>query len=123
KTVGGVAVRGTYSTAFRAPSINDMFQGPADGFPAVFDPCDTRPPGSTGTVTLSEVAARRCQEQMVPGNAVYNTRQQRAVSVGNVNLHAETAKVITAGVVYEPPQVKGLAVPRDHSHTHNSAAM
>ena len=114
KTVGGVSLRGTYSTAFRAPSINDMFQGPADGFPAVFDPCDTKPPGSTDRITLEGVAAKRCQEQMVPGNAVYNTRQQRAVSVGNENLRAETAKVITTGVVFEPPQVKGLAFTADY---------
>jgi outer membrane receptor protein involved in Fe transport len=80
----------------------------------VFDPCDTRPPGSTGTVTLDPVAAKRCQEAMVPTNAVYNTRQQRAVSIGNPNLEAETAKVITAGMVYEPPQVKGLSFTADY---------
>ena len=52
---------------------------------------------------------------MVPGNAVYNTRQQRAVSIGNQDLKAETAKVITTGVVFEPPQVKGLAFTADLS--------
>jgi len=102
RTFNGISLRGTYSTAFRAPSINDMFQGPADGFPAVFDPCDTRPP--TGMVTLEGTAKEKCAAQNVPTNAVYNTRQQRAVSIGNQDLKAETAKVITTGVVYEPPQ-------------------
>jgi iron complex outermembrane recepter protein len=114
RTIGGLAVRGTYSTAFRAPSINDMFQGPADGFPAVFDPCDSRPPGSMGTVTLGDVAKKRCAEQMVPTDAVFNTRQQRQVSVGNPDLSAETANIITAGAVFEPPQVKGLALTADY---------
>ena len=121
RTVGGVAVRGTYSTAFRAPSINDMFQGPADGFPAVFDPCDTRPP--TGMVTLEGTAKEKCAAQNVPTNAVYNTRQQRAVSIGNQDLKAETAKVITTGVVYEPPQVKGLAFTADYWNINISQAI
>jgi outer membrane receptor protein involved in Fe transport len=114
RTIGGVAVRGTYSTAFRAPSINDMFQGPAEGFPAVFDPCDTRPPGSTGPVVLTGTTLQKCMEEGVPSNAIYATRQQRAFSVGNQDLKAETAKVITGGVVYEPPQVKGLAFTADY---------
>jgi outer membrane receptor protein involved in Fe transport len=50
----------------------------------------------------------------VPANAVYTTSQQRAVSVGNANLKAESAKVITSGVVFEPPQVKGLAFTADY---------
>jgi outer membrane receptor protein involved in Fe transport len=51
---------------------------------------------------------------MVPTNAIYATRQQRAVSIGNQDLKAETAKVITTGVVYEPPQLKGLAFTVDY---------
>jgi iron complex outermembrane receptor protein len=44
---GGLAVRGTYSTAFRAPSIGELFSGQADAFPGVEDPCDT----SDGPIT------------------------------------------------------------------------
>jgi iron complex outermembrane recepter protein len=110
----GVSFRGTYSTAFRAPSVGDLFQGPRDGFPAVFDPCDTRPPGSTGPITLEEPAKTQCANQNVPANAVYNTRQQREITGGNNKLEAETANVITAGVVYEPPQVKGLSFTFDY---------
>jgi iron complex outermembrane receptor protein len=114
RTAGGVSLRGTYSTAFRAPSVGDLFQGPRDNNPAVFDPCDTRPPGATAPITLDAVAAEQCAKQGVPKDAVYNTRQQREINGGNVNLKAETANVITAGVVYEPPQAKGLSFTLDY---------
>src|SRR5260370_37119711 len=38
--------RGTYSTGFRAPGILDLYQGQADAFPNVRDPC--RGPGVAG---------------------------------------------------------------------------
>ena len=34
-----LAVRGTYSTAFRAPPIPDLFSGSSDSFPLTPDPC------------------------------------------------------------------------------------
>jgi hypothetical protein len=33
-------VRASYATAFREPSILDMFQGQVEGFPFGEDPCD-----------------------------------------------------------------------------------
>ena len=112
RTINGLAVRGTYSTAFRAPSINDLFLGTQDGFPSNLDPCNT----AGGTIKLSDVAAARCREQGVPDGATYADRQQRVVSGGNPKLKAETAKVVTVGVVLEPPQVKGLALTADYWH-------
>ena len=34
-----VTVRGTYSTAFRAPTITELYLGQFDNFPSVSDPC------------------------------------------------------------------------------------
>ena len=112
RTINGVAVRGTYSTAFRAPSINDLFLGTQDAFPTNLDPCNT----AGGTIQLGQVAANRCREQGVPDGATYADKQQRVVSGGNPELKAETAKVITAGVVLEPPQIKGLSLTADYWH-------
>ncbi|HWO23494.1 MAG TPA: TonB-dependent receptor [Kofleriaceae bacterium] len=109
KTFGGVAVRGTYSTAFRAPSVSELYQGNTDDFPAAIDPCD-----KAQNPEPDEVTIRRCAEQGVPNNVIFDTTQQRAVQRGNTTLDAETAKVITAGVVYEPPQVKGLSFTADY---------
>jgi len=112
RTVNGVSVRGTYSTAFRAPSVGELYQGTADNFPATADPCDTKPRGTT--ITLDPGVAAECAKQMVPTNAVFGTAQQRSVSGGNLKLKAETANVVTAGVVFEPPQVKGLSLTVDY---------
>ena len=58
RTIDGFAVRGTYSTAFRAPSINELYPGKADSVPATSDPCDTKPRGTLVTLDPA-VAARR----------------------------------------------------------------
>ncbi|HWU87854.1 MAG TPA: TonB-dependent receptor [Kofleriaceae bacterium] len=109
KTAGGVAVRGTYSTAFRAPSVGELFQGQADNFPNATDPCDTSDGPITDPVTL-----KRCAEQGVPADAEFGTSQQKEHTGGNSKLKAETANVLTTGLVYEPPQVKGLSFTLDY---------
>ena len=114
RTLGGVSVRGTYSTAFRAPSIGALYSGLSDSFPQVDDPCDTTPPSSSGPVVLDPDVAARCAQQMVPADAAFGTAQQRSVVGGNPNLKEETAKVFTAGVVFEPPMVKGLSFTVDY---------
>jgi outer membrane receptor protein involved in Fe transport len=110
RTINGIALRGTFSTAFRAPSIADLFQGTADSFPTNLDPCNT----AGGTITLKDVAAAKCMAQGVPAGATYADKQQRTVIGGNPNLKAETAHVITAGIVLEPPQAKGLSLTADY---------
>jgi iron complex outermembrane receptor protein len=66
------------------------------------------------TITLDPAVAQECAAQGVPATAAYGTAQQRAQIGGNVNLKAETAKILTAGVVFEPPQAKGLALTADY---------
>ena len=112
RAFNGFAIRGTYSTAFRAPSVIELYQGKADSFPATADPCDTKPRGTT--ITLDPMVASQCAAQGVPTTAAFGTAQQRTQIGGNANLRAETAKVLTAGVVFEPPQAKGLAITADY---------
>ena len=114
RTINGVAVRGTYSTAFRAPSISDLYSGQFEGFPSVPDPCDTKPPGASTPITLDPKVAAECAREGVAPNAQFGIRQQRQVSGGNLKLQPETANIITAGVVFEPPQAKGLALTADY---------
>ena len=109
KTYGGFGLRGTYSTAFRAPSVAELYQGKADSFPLATDPCDT----TDGPIT-NEVTRRRCAEQGVPADAMFGAAQQRSIVGGNPGLAAETAKVFTAGMVFEPPAVEGLGVTLDY---------
>ena len=121
RTINGFAVRGTYSTAFRAPSVAELFQGKADSFPPTVDPCDTDP--SIHPDPLPQNVANECAAEHVPANAQFGTAQQRSIVGGNDKLKAETANVITAGVVFEPPQAKGLAVTLDYWNVDISKAI
>jgi outer membrane receptor protein involved in Fe transport len=114
RTANGVALRGTYSTAFRAPSIPDLYRGTADSFPLNNDPCNTA--GGTKPLMPGSIAEAKCLEQNVPLSTgpTYADKQQRTVIGGNTKLDAETAKTLTAGVVFEPPQVKGLSLTADY---------
>ncbi len=104
-----ITLRGTYSTAFRAPSITDLFQGASDNFPSVRDPC-----ANLAGATPSLVAA--CVAAGVPagGTGVTGESQIRTRNSGSLALQPETAKIWTAGVVLEPRYVRGLSVVVDY---------
>jgi iron complex outermembrane receptor protein len=115
RTVHGIAVRGTYATAFRAPSLFDLYGGRTERTAVVEDPCDARPPSvGDGTRTLDPMVQAQCTAQGVPVDSKLNTSQQGTVIGGNRDLKAESAATTSIGVVIEPPQVKGLAISADY---------
>jgi outer membrane receptor protein involved in Fe transport len=114
RTVGGLALRGTYGNSFRAPAIGELFSGQFDGFPLLEDPCDTHPPSSKNPITLDNKTQAQCTAQGVPAGSVFGTSQQRAKGGGNRDLQPETAAVATAGIVLEP--IKGLDLTLDYWH-------
>jgi iron complex outermembrane recepter protein len=117
RTAFGIAVRGTYATAFRAPSVFDLVGGRTERLPTAEDPCDTRPPSvGNGSKTLDPMVQAQCTAQGVPVGSRFTTSQQPSVIGGNPDLQAETAATATAGVVIEPPQLKGLALSADYWH-------
>ncbi|HEY6948701.1 MAG TPA: TonB-dependent receptor, partial [Gemmatimonadales bacterium] len=101
--VHDITVRGTYSTAFRAPSVGDLFGGQADNFAALKDPCAP----TTGAVPAN------CVAQGVNGNGDDQTQLRSRVG-GNPKLTPETAKVFTAGVVLQPSMVRGFSMTVDY---------
>jgi len=105
KPITDVTVRGTFSTAFRAPSIADLYRGHYDNFPSVSDPCS----GRTGP--LAPDVAARCGA--AAGNGDGST-QLRVTNGGTPNLQPETAKTYTAGVVFEPSMVRGFSATVDY---------
>ncbi len=115
RPVRGFALRGTYSTAFRAPSIGELYQGTGSAFLPGFDPCDTRPLGTP--IMLDPAVAAECAREGVPANAVFGSSLTRQQARSNPGLDAETARVLTAGVVLEPPQLKGLSLTADYWRT------
>jgi outer membrane receptor protein involved in Fe transport len=77
--------RGTVGTAFRAPSISELFGGEVDSFNTYADPCATATP------------APGCERQSIQLDS-----QVRARVGGNPDLIPETADTYTAGVVWTP---------------------
>ena len=114
RTVAGLSVRGTYSTAFRAPNVGELYSGNSDSFPQVDDPCDAQPAGANTPITIPDEIQRICTQQGVPVGTSFGLAQQRAKVGGNPNLQEETANVLTGGVVFEPPMAKGLAFTLDY---------
>ena len=104
---GGLSVRGTYSTAFRAPSIANLFSGNSDSFDTAVDPC------SGDIQAQSPTAIANCTADGVNGATQANTQLPTLVG-GNRDLGAEQADILTAGLTYEPEYVEGLTVAVDY---------
>jgi hypothetical protein len=83
--------------------VAELYGGQLDDFPNVTDPCV----GATGVV------AERCAAQGVPPDLVEPNSQQQALAGGNEDLEAETAQILTGGLVYEPTFAEGLALTVD----------
>jgi iron complex outermembrane receptor protein len=108
RPIRDVTIRGTYSTAFRAPSVSDLYLGQSDNFPSVKDPC--RGPGGGGPALTTEQAA-------ICGAAANNgdpSSQLRSTVGGNPDLGPETAKIYTIGIVLEPRMVRNLSFTVDY---------
>ena len=96
-----LTLRGTYSTAFRAPKSSELFLGQTGGFfESSQDPC-----ANTHGTRRSPTDARPR-----PGPPVDRTwlttespwRMINCVVGGNPALQPEKAKIATVGVVFEP---------------------
>jgi iron complex outermembrane receptor protein len=120
RIVDSFAVRGTYSTAFRAPSVGELYQGAISLFLPATDPCDTRPAGMT--ITLDPDVAAECARQGVPAVSAFGSPVARHLITGNPKLEAETANVVTAGIVFEPP-IKGVSITADYWQTNIANAI
>jgi outer membrane receptor protein involved in Fe transport len=98
----GLLVRGTSSSAFRAPSTADLFAGNSDNSPLVSDPCATNP-------------SAFCIADGVPAGGFTPIGDQLSSTLGgNPNAQPEEADIFTAGVVYSPDFVEGLSLTLDY---------
>ncbi len=102
--VKDVTLRGTYSSAFRAPSIPDLFTGLTDSFPNVSDPCSN--PTDPAIIARCGAAANNGDD----------STQLKSRLGGNQNLKPETAKIFTIGIVIQPSMVKNLSITLDYYH-------
>ena len=98
----GLMVRGTSSTAFRAPSTADLFAGSSDNSPTVIDPCNTNP---TAFCIADGVPAAGFEPI---GDQLSSTKG------GNADVQPEESDIFTAGMVYTPDFVEGVSLTLDY---------
>jgi outer membrane receptor protein involved in Fe transport len=107
-----VTLRGTYSTAYRAPSITNLFAGASESFPSVSDPC-----GDLAGASPTIIA--RCAATGVtnPAGSGDDSTQLKELVGGNVNVKPETAKIFTIGAVFQPTMLRNLSATVDYFNT------
>jgi outer membrane receptor protein involved in Fe transport len=110
-------LRGTVSQVFRAPNLNELYDGRTLVQPNLNDPCVGR--------TAAELAAHPTACQFVPVNwagnspAQVNTFYSGATTVG-ATLKPEKGKSINIGLVYDPDWLPGLSTSVDFWHIYLS---
>ncbi len=109
--VSDVTLRGTISTAFRAPTIGALYDGTADNFAQVSDPC------GQGLVAGSGVEAQCLADGAITAAGSNNgddRDQLRSTVGGNPDLTPETADIFTVGAVITPRWVPNLSITVDY---------
>ncbi len=107
QVVPSMKVRSNYSSAFRVPSVPELFGGISQGNLTTSDPCS-----NWSTLPATSVVAQNCRAAGVPtgyrqlGNTVLTTIG------GNPRLTPEDAKTMTIGLVLSP--TKSLTVTVDY---------
>ena len=103
-----LAVRGTYSTGFRAPNLGELF-GLTQFSATLVDPC-----GPTGTIVVTpgnnSALAQACRAQGVPNNFQQANTQIQTFTGGNPSLKPEKSDSYTAGIVYHAGWAEGHGV-------------
>ena len=105
----GLVLRATYSNAFRAPNIAEMFLGANDVFPLVSDPCSTIDEGGNPR-ELTAQQAQHCAAAGIPAGFRDSRAQLRAREGGSTDLDPEKAAMITGGLSYRPDFAENLNV-------------
>ncbi|HEY6853035.1 MAG TPA: TonB-dependent receptor, partial [Gemmatimonadales bacterium] len=101
-------LRGTYSTAFRAPNISELYLGATETDPAATDPC-------VDLSKLTPAQAQKCRQTGVTGSGSQDTGLQELTrNGGNPALKAETAVSFSAGVVVQPQMIRNLSLTVDY---------
>ena len=111
----GLVLRATYSNAFRAPTVAEMFLGANDVFPLVSDPCSTVDEGGNPR-ELTGQQKRRCAAAGIPAGFRDSRAQLRARESGSTDLDPEKAAMITGGLSYRPGFAEDLNVSLNYYH-------
>ncbi|MFN7952727.1 MAG: TonB-dependent receptor [bacterium] len=108
-----VRFRGIYGTAFRAPSINDLYGGAVRSFQTAQDPCndwDTDP-------NIDPVVRANCEAAGVPAgySQIATGNDQVPTDIGgNPNLDAEKSDTYSVGAVITPSFIENFSFTADY---------
>jgi outer membrane receptor protein involved in Fe transport len=109
--IDDVKFRGSYQRAVRAPNVIELFSAAGLGlFDMSRDPCS----GPTPTATLEQCRRTGLADGLYGTDLNSSAGQYNAIFGGNLDLDPETADTWTAGVVFTPTFVDGLAVTVDY---------
>lgn len=112
-----VRLRGTYSRAVRAPNISELFAPPQAAFFRPFDPCDQTEIDRLRNEGFANIQNRinNCRADGIPEGFSDPLSARFAGTIsGNPDLREETADTYTAGVVFQPRFIPGLAITADY---------
>ncbi|HYZ89762.1 MAG TPA: TonB-dependent receptor, partial [Myxococcales bacterium] len=112
--IDAITVRGTYSTAFRAPNIHELFLGQSETAPTASDPCGNL--ATASPALKSQCTAPPTGNVGATGAAGSgDTSNQVLTRVGgNPTLQAETAHIWTLGLVLQPRVISNLSITVDY---------
>lgn len=96
--ISQLLIRGTWSQGFRVPSVSELFQGGAQSYPFLADPCVINP------------ANPNCPSN-APGPVV---QQYKTTFQGNPYLNPETAISQSLGFVWSPTFAPGVNIAMDY---------
>lgn len=117
ETFAGLTLRGTFSSAVRAPNIQELFEPRTNISVSMgqFDPCSTTNV-SLGSATRQANCEAALRELGVDP-ATFDPRLGTffpATQGGNINLQEETAKTRTFGFIWQPTFAGGVTVSADY---------
>ncbi|WP_349585459.1 TonB-dependent receptor [Alteromonas sp. NFXS44] len=101
--------RGVASTAFRAPTVDELYGGNVGSFDYLVDPCS-----GYGSLDTASNVYQACNAQIGNTSYAYTDSQIENTYVTIDNLSPEEADTYTLGVVYSPSFVEGLSMTLDY---------
>lgn len=107
-----IRLRGTMSSAVRAPNIGELYRGQSQNFFTITDPCSVNQLKNARDPALR---AANCLALGVPaGFQSVRTVSVAGVSGSNPNLRPEQGRTWTAGIVFTPQFLDGFGVTVDY---------
>jgi iron complex outermembrane receptor protein len=109
---GNIRLRGTVSSAVRAPNIGELFGGQSQNYFTITDPCSVK---QLKNAPNQAVRTANCAALGIPaGWTSTNTATIGGISGSNPNLKPEQGRTWTGGLVFTPEFIPGFGLTLDY---------